>query len=210
MEHNNKLNKGTIINIVLFLGLLALYAVHFVGKPAGTDVTGQADAIQVVKPQSDTAAPAMAYVDNEVLMENYMLAIRMRAEFEAEQRRLENDLDRRQRSFEIEVERFYRDVQRGHVAPEEVQILEQELMRQQQDLFQLSETYRDRLMRKELEMNTELLDNIRDFLDRYNADKGYDFILGYARGGGILHANKAYDITNEVLELLNKAYEGKN
>lgn len=210
MEQNNKVNKGTIINIVLFLGLIALYAVHFVGKPADNDLPARGEVAHMPKSSGDTTGPAMAYVDNEVLMENYMLAIRMRAEFDAEQRRLENDLDRRQRAFEIEVERFYRDVQRGHVAPEEAQLLEQELMRQQQDLFQLSETYRDRLMRKELEMNTELLDNIRDFLDRYNVQQGYDFILGYARGGGILHANKAYDITKEVLDLLNKEYERKN
>lgn len=210
MEKNKRFNKSIIINIVLFVGLIALYAVNFWGSAPDTDATVAPEPASTVERQIAEATHALAYVDNDILMENYMMAIAMNAEFEAEQRRFENDLDRRQRNFQIEVERFQRDVQRGHVSMEEAQVLEQELMMQQQDLIQLNETYRERLARKEFEMNSELLDNIRDFLDRYNEAYGYDFILGYARGGGILHANKAYDITAEVLEQLNKEYEARN
>ncbi len=205
MEKKNNIQKGVIINIVLFLGLIALYALHFLGPRSETQYSGEHMA--GVERKIDEAFHSIAYVDNEILMEDYLLAVKMQADFEAEQLRLENDLDRRQRNFQNEVERFQRDIQRGHVSMEEAQLLEQELMRQQQDLFQLGDTYRDRLARKEFEMNNELLDKIQDFLDRYNHEKGYDFILGYARGGGILHANKAYDITAEVLELLNLEYE---
>lgn len=196
---------GIIINIVLFAGLVVLYVLHF-GGVDGEVAQGAPPAVAVER-QLDQAGNLIAFVDNEVLMDEYMLAIRMRTDLEAEQRRLENDLDRRQRNFQTEIERFQRDIERGHVSMEQAQVLEQELMRQQQDLFQLSDTYRDRLARKEFEMNSELLDKIRDFLDRYNKDKGYDFILGYARGGGILHANKVHNITDEVLRLLNEEYE---
>lgn len=196
-----------IINVVLFLGLIALYAINFLGSGTEQVIDEPGQQMASVEKKIDDAFHSIAFVDNEILMEDYLLAIKMRSDFEAEQRRLENDLDRRQRNFQIEVERFQRDIQRGHVSMEEAQILEQELMLQQQDLFQLGDTYRERLARKEFEMNNELLDKIQDFLDRYNEGKGYDFILGYARGGGILHANKAYDITAEVLEQLNLEYE---
>ncbi len=196
-----------IINVVLFLGLIALYAINFLGSGTEQVIDEPGQQMASVEKKIDDAFHSIAFVDNEILMEDYLLAIKMRSDFEAEQRRLENDLDRRQRNFQIEVERFQRDIQRGHVSMEEAQILEQELMLQQQDLFQLGDTYRERLARKEFEMNNELLDRIQDFLDRYNREKGYDFILGYARGGGILHANKAYDITAEVLEQLNLEYE---
>lgn len=207
MEKNSRIHKGMIINIVLFLGLIALYALHFFGNGPGEAIVDPEEQMAVVERQIDEASHSIAFVDNEILMEDYLLAVKMRSDFEAEQRRLENDLDRRQRNFQNEVERFQRDIQRGHVSMEEAQILEQELMLQQQDLFQLGDTYRERLARKEFEMNNELLDKIQDFLDRYNRDKNYDFILGYARGGGILHANKAYDITAEVLAQLNLEYE---
>ncbi len=196
-----------IINVVLFLGLIALYAIHFIGRGPEQIIVDPGQKMAGVERKIDEAFHSIAYVDNEVLMEDYLLAVKMRSDFEAEQRRLENDLERRQRNFQIEVERFQRDIQRGHISMEEAQILEQELMLQQQDIFQLGDTYRERLARKEFEMNNELLEKIHDFLDRYNEEKGYDFILGYAHGGGILHANKAYDITAEVLEQLNLEYE---
>ncbi len=199
---------GMIINIVLFVGLVVLYVLQFRG--VGTEANEFARPAVTVERQLDQAGNLIAFVDNEVLMDELLLAINMRNDFEAEQQRLENDLDRRQRSFQVEVERFQRDIQRGHVTMEEAAVLEQELLRQQQDLFQLGDTYRERLARKEFEMNSELLDHIRDFLDRYNEEKGYDFILGYARGGGILHANKVYDITREVLQLLNAEHNGRS
>lgn len=191
-----------IINIVLFFGLIALYAMHF-----STRTDEDTVAKGTIERKIDEAFNAIAYVDNEVLMEDYMFAIELRNDFEAEQRRLENDLDRRQRNFQMAVERFQREIQAGTIGMEEAQLKEQELMQQQQDLIQLNETYRDRLARKEFEMNSELLDKISDFLERYNEDKGYDFILGYAKGGGILYARDAHDITREVLRLLNEEYD---
>ncbi len=196
--------KGMIINIILFLGLIALYAIHFTSTADDEEV-----AIGAVERKIDDAFNAIAFVDNGLLMEDYMFAIELRSDFEAEQRRLENDLDRRQRNFQMAVERFQRDIQAGTIGMEEAQLKEQELMQQQQDLMQLNETYRDRLARKELEMNTELLDKISDFLERYNEEKGYDFILGYAQGGGILYARETHDITREVLRLLNAEYDAQ-
>ena len=198
------MNKGMIINVVLFLGLVVLYGLHFMGTPVGEE--RDAAEMPAVERKIDDATHAIAYVNNEILMEQYNLAIDMREEFEAEQRQLESDLERRQRNFQNDVERFQQQIQAGTVGMEEAQLMEQELMQRQQDLMQLNETYMDRLARKERELNEELLDKISDFLERYNRDKGYDFILGYARGGGILFADQAYDLTGEVLDQLNYEY----
>ena len=207
MNKNGKLNKSIIINILLFVGLIGLYGLHFWGDTAVKDVAVEPVHMPAVERKIVEATHNIAYVDNDILLDGYKLAIELSAEFESEQRRLENDLERRQRNFQIEIERFQRDIERGHVTMDEARVLEQELMIQQQDLMQLGETYRERLAIMEFQMNSELLDRIRDFLDRYNAEKGYDFILGYARGGGILYANKKHDITAEVLERLNREYD---
>lgn len=198
------MNRGMIINVVLFLGLVVLYGLYFIGNPVG----GERDAEEIpeVERKIDEATHAIAYVNNEILMEQYDMAIQMREDFENEQRELEADLERRQRTFQNDVERFQQQVQAGTVGMEEAQMMEQELMQRQQDLMQLNETYMDRLARKEMELNEELLEKISDFLERYNQDKAYDFILGYSRGGGILFADQAYDVTAEVLQQLNDEY----
>ncbi len=211
MKRSGIVSISLIINILLFVGLLGLYGLYFFGGAAAEDVpVERGHNMPAIERKIVEATHNIAYVDNDILLDGYKLAQELSAQFEAEQSRLENDLERRQRNFQIEIERFQRDIERGHVTMEEARLLEQELMIQQQDLMQLGETYRERLAVMEFQMNSELLDKIRDFLDRYNIEKGYDFILGYARGGGILYANKAHDITQEILDLINEEYDNNH
>ena len=207
----NETKKGfpllTVIQLVLLAGLIVLYVLFFAGKKQLATDDQQMHAIE---DRIEAAASAIAYVRSEQLMEEYGLAKKMREEFELEQLRMENDLNRRQRTFQTEVESFQRSINAGTISMEQAQVKEQELMLKQQELIQLNDTYRERLATKEFEMNVELLEKISDFLDRYNKEAGYDYILGYSRGGGILHANPKHDITVQVLEKLNAEYKSSN
>ena len=51
-----------------------------------------------------------------------------------------------------------------------------------------------------------LRDSLQNFLKAYNKDKQFDMILSKA-GDNILMANKKYDITNDVINGLNKRYK---
>ena len=48
--------------------------------------------------------------------------------------------------------------------------------------------------------------SIANYLARYNKDKKYSIIFSKS-GDNLLYADKAYDITNEVISGLNKAYK---
>jgi len=200
-----KINALTYINILLFCGMVTLYALHFAGVGfAGRKPTNQQQAGTEI-PGIDASA-RIAYIDSELLMENYELAKKLRADFEAERTRMENDLSRRQRNFQAEVEQFQRDVQSGRANLELAQAKEQELMQKQQELIQLNETFTNRLMQKEVEMNRELHNKLSEFLKRYNVEHGFDYILGFSPGGGILYANTQLEITDDVLIKLNAEY----
>lgn len=54
--------------------------------------------------------------------------------------------------------------------------------------------------------NKALHDSIANYLARYNKDKKYSIIFSKS-GDNLLYADKAYDITNEVISGLNKAYK---
>jgi outer membrane protein len=194
---------ASIINILLFCGLIVLYALYFFKLNRTSD---QQEELIVMKEKVEEATSSLAYVNSELLLEEYELAIKMRADFEREQARLENDLNRRQRTFQSDVESFQRGLNAGTISIDRAEVREQELMQAQQELIQLSDTYRERLGRKEFDMNVELLEKISDFLERYNREKGYDFILGYTRGGGILYADSQHDITLDVLSRLNNEF----
>ena len=54
--------------------------------------------------------------------------------------------------------------------------------------------------------NAGLRDSLLHFLDAYNKDKKFDLILT-KQGDNILYAAKRFDITNDVINGLNKRYK---
>lgn len=209
----SKLPNVTIINIVLLVGLLVLYALQFMpGRGEVTD-TMPSETIREVGEISDILAEGafhIAFVKSDSLMSNFALAQKLQSDLEAEQRRLENSLQRRQREFQEEVESFQRQIQLGLINQNNAQIREQELMLKQQELMQLNDTYSAELIRREADMFREVYNRITKVLEDYNKEHGYDYILGYSPGGGILYANPRHDVTLEILTRLNKQYEAGN
>jgi len=205
-----KIANGTIINVVLFLGLIVLYVLNF-WPPAGqkADNPVQEELTELTQILDDGSFN-IAYVDSDSLMARYTLAAKLREELETEQRRLENDLQRKQLSFQEDVESFQRQIQLGMITAEDGQVKEQELMQRQQDLIQLNDTYTNQLMMREMEMNQELYGNITDILERYNQEMNYDYILGFTPGGSILYANKKHNITEEIISRLNREQDASN
>ena len=55
--------------------------------------------------------------------------------------------------------------------------------------------------------NKALHDSIANYLKVYNKDKKYSLIFS-KQGDNLLYADKAYDVTAEVVAGLNKAYKG--
>ena len=64
-------------------------------------------------------------------------------------------------------------------------------------------------MEDQQSMNQQLRDSIYAFLARYNKDKKYQVILSNTMNDNILLSDPAYNITNEVVEALNKEYTPK-
>ncbi|MFW5758284.1 MAG: OmpH family outer membrane protein [Bacteroidota bacterium] len=207
VSKTSKISNGTIINIILFLGLIVLYVFRFFPSEQTETEQLQEEVIQGTEDQIDQLKLNIAYVDSDSLIQNFQLAETLQIEFEQEQRRLENDIQRRQRQFQEEAETFYQQVQTGAISADQAQIKEQELMQKQQELVELNETYTNQLRNQEIEMNIELYGEITSLLEEMNEQLNYDYILGFSPGGGILYANDKHDITNQVVQRLNAKYE---
>ena len=80
------------------------------------------------------------------------------------------------------------------------------LQKQNNDLQQLNQRLSGEFQAETERYNNALRDSIQHFLAVYNKDKKYGLILSKA-GDNILYADKAHDITNEVVAGLNKAYK---
>ena len=80
------------------------------------------------------------------------------------------------------------------------------LQKQQADLEALQQRLGSELQAENEKFNTALHDSIQNFLNVYNKDKKFSLILSKA-GDNILYADKAHDITKQVIAGLNKAYK---
>lgn len=201
----------TIVNILLFLGLVVLYLLNIF--PLGTssqpeDASERLTNTQVVDSlASEMEKLNIAFVNSDTLLSNFGFAEQMMNELQREQRRLENDMQQRQTNFQQEAEQFYRDVQSGAMNPTQAQAKEQELMAKQQELVQLNDTYSNQLISREVEINTEIYNRLTRLLEEMNDELGFDYILGFSPGGGILYASDKHDITQKVLQRLNETDE---
>lgn len=65
-------------------------------------------------------------------------------------------------------------------------------------------------MEEEQVMNRSILDYIYTYLEVYNKDENYEYILGKTFGGPILLGAKGHDITNDVLSGLNEYFAEEN
>lgn len=194
-----------IANLVLFVGLIVLYVLHFNAKSESQPKeAGQALTAE------QNAGPRIAFIDSDTLMVQYEMVSEMVKSFEASTRVKEATMRKRQTEFEQKVNDFQQRVQSGSISMEIAQITEQQLMTEQQELMNLRDELSDQLAQEEFNMNVQLLDNVSIFLEEYNRTKEYDLIFNFKKGTNLFIANQVYDITPEVIELLNQEYRLKS
>ena len=80
------------------------------------------------------------------------------------------------------------------------------IQRQQQSLQELQARLENELANETAKFNEDLRDSLMNFLNAYNKDKKFDLILT-KQGDNILYAAKRFDITNDVINGLNKRYK---
>ena len=97
-------------------------------------------------------------------------------------------------------------LQQNAYTQEQAQAIQAGLQKQNNDLQALNQRLSAEFQTETDKYNAALRDSIQHFLKVYNKDKKYSMILSKA-GDNLLYADKALDITNEVIAGLNKAYK---
>jgi outer membrane protein len=191
-----------IIEGVLGVAIIALFILHFAG---GKSIRG-GESAGVGAAGGDRILP-VAFVNIDSLLENYHYAQDLS---EIQMRNHENarlNLSRKMQDLEQDATDFQRKVANNvFLSRERAQQEEQRILRKQQDIEALRERTSNELMMEQERMSKTLRDTIVSQLKVYNRDKQFQLILSNTNGDNILLAEQAYDITAEVIELLNKNY----
>ncbi len=193
-------NFSTIWKALLTLAVAVLFYLHFKGtSSAGTSAT-VADASKGKK---------IVFVQADSLLKQYDYYKDFQKEFENKGFQLQNDLGNRARSFQNEVAFFQQKAQQGGMTQEQGQSVQQQLGKKEQEIAQYRDAQLAKLEEERLKRTEQFYSNIYDYIKRYNKENGYEFVLGYSKGGGILYADPSLEVTAKIVAGLNKEYKEK-
>lgn len=159
------------------------------------------------KEQTTTAASAAlktAYVDTAKLMEEYTEAKDVEAKFKAKSEAEARKFEVEEANFKAEVANFQRNAQANGQAWAQQKNAELE-QRQQRLQYAVQSAGQKLQMEGATEMDS-LVKNVKKFIEAYGKEKGYDYIYGTGDAATVLYAKEQYDITKELIKLLNEKY----
>jgi outer membrane protein len=158
---------------------------------------------------SDTAASGMkiAIIEVDSLMTQYTFAKDYSVTLERKSNNARNTLTQKGNALQAAVNNFQQKLNNnGFQSREQAASVQNAIQRQQNDLQALQARLENELASETAKFNEALRDSLQNFLLVYNKDKKYDLILSKA-GDNILYAETKYDITQDVINGLNKRYK---
>ena len=148
----------------------------------------------------------IAFVEVDSIMTQYAFCKDYTQILQKKGQNIQTTLAGKQRSLEQAAANFQQKLQQNAYTREQAEGIQASLQKQAADLDALNQRLTNEFQTETDKYNNALRDSIQNFLARYNKDKKYSLILSKA-GDNLLYADKAFDITAEVIAGLNKAYK---
>ena len=149
----------------------------------------------------------IAYVEVDSLMTQYNFAKDYSVTLQKKSNNARNTLNQKGNALQAAMANFQQKLNNnGFQSREQAASQQAAIQRQQNDLQELQARLENELASETAKFNEALRDSLQNFLKSYNQDKKYDLILSKA-GDNILMGNKKLDITQDVINGLNKRYK---
>jgi outer membrane protein len=219
-------NLSLVLNAILAIAVAVLYYFQF-AAPKEEVRKNTVDAAAV---DSVSSKLKIAYVNTDSLWNAYKLIDDIQSELESERDKAERKVQSRTQRLESQLEQMAGELQvkmadfesKGRTMNEtlrnmkmqELQDLQQNAqafsLEADQEIAQLQQTLQSQLLDKELKGTKQVQDNIKAYLEQYNQDYDFTYVLAYSsEAGGILLGNPALDITKDVVAGLNDIYDAE-
>jgi len=191
-------NELSIVNILLILAVAFLLVDKFISANKGLTASSTAAA------SANTPDGSIVYINTDSLLSNYGFFKEEAAKLEQKGKEAEASLQARGQALQREFAQAQNRVQTGTLTPRQVQEEEQRLMQKQQSLAAEQERLGQGLMADQQALQGVIQGKLKGILEDVRKEKGYQYILNYAAGTGVLMVDKNLDITASVVERLNK------
>ncbi|HAF30729.1 MAG TPA: hypothetical protein DCG75_16930 [Bacteroidales bacterium] len=190
------------LNVVLIIAVAGIYFLYFTGnKATRPDVNEDGTELEIDRDY------AIAYVNIDTLVRNYNLFVDKSTELTQKRNESEAELQMQSKKFENEVRDFQDKASKGLITRAKAQSLQQELAQKEQQLYAMRDNLAMQLSEDEQVMYRQVLNEVMVYLEEYNKDYNYKYILSNSFGGQLLYTDKSLNITSDVLKGINEKYD---
>ena len=196
------MNKKTILRTV------ALAFVATMGMTSCDKSNPQMDQKANASAKAAAGDMKIAYVEVDSIMSQYKFCKEYSLILQKKGQNIQNTLAQKQQALQAAAANFQQKVQQNAYTREQAEGVNASLQKQNNDLQILNQRLSAEFQNETVQFYKALRDSIQHYLASYNKDKKYSIIFS-KQGDNLLYADKAYDITNEIIAGLNKAYKGK-
>jgi outer membrane protein len=158
-------------------------------------------------PDISSGKVTIAWINTDTIWAQYAFVADMKTQLAAYEKNLQDKYAGMVSAFQKEYDDYLKKGTSNQLTLDQQKKKEEELAKKQQSIQEMDAQLSQQLVEEKTARNMEVHDSIVNFIARFNKDQKYTFIMERSYGGGILWANDAYEITDDVLKGLNKAYE---
>lgn len=146
-----------------------------------------------------------AYIDTEKLMKEYKESADFETKYESMSKKMQEELDRDLKKFQNDVMDLQKNAQSKGM--EWAVARQKELEKRERTLAEKQQNYMKKFQEEGSVERDSMVSRMKDFIKQYGKEKGYDYIYGTGDAATVLYAKEQYNITDEIVKLLNEKYE---
>lgn len=195
-------NLSVLFSALALIGVIALFGLRM----SENKTTGSKKVVS--KEQLSDTKGRIAYVNIDTLEAQYEYLKSKKGDFEERKKSMSGELERSQKQFQQDYVAAERKAQAGTLTEAEYETTAKRLQQMKQSLEAREAALTEQLMKEQDEFNKDLQQRLDAFLEEYNQDKNFDYILSYSKAlGFIMLANDQLDITADVVNGMNELYK---
>lgn len=151
--------------------------------------------------------PKIGYVRSHDMIYRYEGTKRAQANFQQKSQQWQARVD----TLKMEYRKALHDYQRktDDLTEQEKEHIEERLNKQQQQIQQYTRAIGQKTQDEDEQRMQEVLNQVNSYVKEYAKKHNYDIVYGTTMSGNILYGKDEYDITDDVLEYLNRKYRGE-
>jgi len=145
----------------------------------------------------------VAYVDSGKLLNGYKAMVAARKEFEKKQSAWQANIDTLTRDVQDAIKKYEKSAALG--SDNEKKLARELITTRQKQLYDYQNAIKQNAGQEEQRLTQDVLSTVNSYLLRYGKKNGYKMIL-VAANGNIAYADNDMDITDKIVDDLNKEY----